>query len=147
MTYRHVAVFELDGTFVGYSIIGDGAHKLQSTHLYSEDEGQDLEDRLRELNDSNAVLAAWPDARDPEVQALVADPTFEPIEMVKQDVVDEDNSYIVLLKDAEGEDTMEIDEGASVIRYKETMIPARPSDFFARTKRACEVVAKRRAAQ
>lgn len=145
MAYRHVAVFDLDGSFVGYSIIEDGALKLQSAHLYSEEEGEDLAKRIAELNESQAVTSAWPDARDPEVQALVNDPSFEPIEMVKQDVVDEDNSYIVYLKDAEGENTMEIDEDASVVHYKEAMVPARPSDFFARTKKACEVVARRRA--
>ena len=145
MAYRHVAVFELDGNFVGYSIIQDGAHKLQSTHLYAEKDGQELADRLQELNDSNAVLAAWPDARDPEVQALVNDSNFEPIEMSAEEVVDEDNSYIVYLKDADGEDTFEINQEASVLQYKVIQVPVRPSDVMARTKKACEVVARRRA--
>lgn len=145
MAYRHVAVFELDGTFIGFAIKEENNKTLQSTHLYPEDGGTaDLTKRLAELNDSQAILGAWPDARDPEVQALVNDPSFEPIEMIKQEVVDENESYIVYVKDADGEDTMEINDNASVIRYREAMIPARPSDVFARTKTACEIVARRR---
>ena len=144
MAYRHVAVFELDGQFLGYTVKKDDAHKLQSTHLYSEDEGDALTDRLRELNDSQTVLAAWPDARDLDVQALVNDPSFEPIEMSDEEVVDNDNSYIVYLKDVEGEDTFEIDREASVLKYKIAKVPVRPSDVMKRTKQACEVVARRR---
>lgn len=143
--YRHVAVFELDGTFVGYAVKEDKNLKLQSTHLYAEEEGEDLTKRLAELNESQNVLAVWPDARDPEVQELVNDPAFEPIEMTEDEVIDEENSYIVYLKDAEGEDTFEIDQEASVLRYKVARIPARPSDVMARTKKACEAVARRRA--
>lgn len=143
--YSHVAVFELDGAFLGYAIKEDNNRTLQSTHLYAEDEGDDLTKRLNELNNSQAILNVWPDARDPEVQDLVNDPTFEPIEMIEDEVLDEDNSYIVYKKDQEGEDTFEIDHNASVLRYKTAKIPARPSDVMARTKKACEVVARRRA--
>lgn len=143
--YRHVAVFELNGEFLGYAVKEDNNQKLQSTHLYAEEEGEDLAKRLVELNESQNVLAAWPDARDSDVQALVNDPTFEPIEMSDEEVVDEENSYIVYRKDAEGEDTFEIDKEASVLRYKIARVPVRPSDVMARTKKACEVVARRRA--
>src|ERR1035441_6423440 len=145
MSYRHVAVFELSGDFIGYTVMEQNALKLQSTNLYSEDEGEDLAKRLAALNDSQAVTSVWPDARDPEVQALVDDPSFEPIEMSDEEVVDNDNSYIVYLKDAEGEDTFEIDQEASVLKYKVAKVPVRPSDVMARTKSACEVVARRRA--
>lgn len=145
MAYRHVAVFELDGTFVGYAVKEADDQKLQSTHLYAEEEGEDLAKRIAALNESQTVTAAWPDARDPEVQALVNDTAFEPIEMVKEEVVDTDNSYIVYLKDADDEDTYDIDMEASVLKYKIALVPARPSDFMARTKKACEVVARRRA--
>lgn len=143
--YYHVAVFTLEGDFLGYAIKEDNDHTLQSTHLYAEEEGEDLAKRLAELNESQSVLAAWPDARDPEVQELVNDPSFEPIEMVKDEVLDEENSYIVRKKDADGEDTFEIDEQASFLKYKIAEVPARPSDVMARTKKACEVVARRRA--
>jgi hypothetical protein len=142
--YRHVVVFDLEGQCLGYSIIEDGALKLQSTHLYSEEEGGDLAKRIAELNESQAVTSAWPDARDPEVQALVNDPSFEPIEMTDEEVVDTDNSYIIYLKDAEGEDTFDIDQEASVLKYKIAKVPLRPSDYMRRTKTACETIARRR---
>lgn len=144
--YRHVAVFELDGTFIGYTIKEANNRTLQSTHLYSEEEGEDLTKRIAELNESQTVLAAWPDARDPEVQALVNNPSFEPIEMTEEEVIDEDNGYIVYLKNAEGEETFEIDQEASVLKHKIAKVPVRPSDAMARTKKACEVVARRRSA-
>jgi hypothetical protein len=143
--YSHVAVFTLDGEFLGYAVKETNNRTLQSTHLYAEDEGEDLAKRIAELNESQTVLAAWPDARDPEVQALVDDLSFEPIETADEEVVDTDNSYIVYLKDAEGEDTFEIDKEASVLKYKIAKVPVRPSDVMARTKKACEVVARRRA--
>jgi hypothetical protein len=142
--YRHVAVFELDGTFIGYAVKEANNRTLQSTHLYGEEEGEDLAKRIAELNESQTVLAAWPDARDPDVQRLVNDPTFEPIEMANEEVVDEENSYIVYLKDADGEDTFEIDQNASVLKYKVIEVPVRPSDVMARTKKACEFVARER---
>jgi hypothetical protein len=144
--YRHLAVFEMDGTFVGYVVKEANNRTLQSTHLYSEEEGEDLAKRIAELNESQNVLAAWPDARDPDVQCLVDDPAFEPIEMANEEVVDEENSYIVYLKDADGEDTFEIDRDASVLKYKVIAVPVRSSDVMKRTKTACEVVARRRAA-
>jgi hypothetical protein len=145
MAYRHVAVFELSGDFIGYAVMEQNALKLQSTNLYAEEEGEDLAKRIAGLNDSQAVTSAWPDARDPEVQALVDDPSFEPIEMSEEEVVDNENSYIVYLKDAEGEDTFEVDQEASVLKYKIAKVPVRPSDVMNRTKQACEVVARRRA--
>jgi hypothetical protein len=143
--YRHVAVFELDGTFIGYAVKEDDHNKLQSAHLYAEEEGEDLAKRIAALNESQTVTAAWPDARDPDVQALVDDPTFEPIEYIDEEVVDEDNSYLKYLKDADGEDTFEIDREASVVKYKVASVPARPSDVMARTKKACETIARKRA--
>jgi hypothetical protein len=143
--YKHVAVFELDGQFLGYAVKEANNRTLQSTHLYAEEEGEDLAKRIAELNESQNVLAVWPDARDPDVQRLVNDPSFEPIEMTDEEVVDEDNSYIAYLKDADGEDTFEIDAEASVLAYKTAKVPARPSDVMARTKKACEVVARQRA--
>jgi hypothetical protein len=146
MAYRHVAVFELSGDFIGYAVMEQNALKLQSTNLYAEEEGEDLAKRIAGLNDSQAVTSAWPDARDPEVQALVNDPSFEPIEMTEEWVLDTDNSYVVHLKDAEGEDTFEIDQQASVLKYKTAQVPVRPSDVMKRTKSACEVIARSRAA-
>lgn len=153
--YDHVAVFTLDGQFLGYSIKDANAQKLQTTNLYSEAESEQLVARLQELNDGKAILAVWPNARDPEVEALVNDPSFHPVEMVEDDVIDEDNSYIVHIKEPEADihgnltgemiDGGIIDQEASVIVYKKMRVPARPSDYMERTKAACEAVARQRA--
>lgn len=145
MAYRHVAVFELDGTFLGYAVKEADHNKLQSTNLYAEEEGEDLAKRIAKLNDAQTVTQAWPDARDPDVQVLVNDPAFEPIECLDEEVVDTDNSYLVYLKDADGEDTFDLDMEASVVKYKVAKVPARPSDAMERTRKACETVAKQRA--
>lgn len=142
--YGHVAVFELDGTFVGYAVKEENNRTLQSTHLYREDEGEALAKRVAELNESQRVLGTWPDARDPDVVALVNNPNFEPIEYVENEVIDMDKSYLVYLKDADGEDTLEVDPEASVVVYRTAKVPARPSDYFERTKKACETVARQR---
>ena len=76
---------------------------------------------------------------------LVKDNSFEPIEYADEEVVDTENSYLVYLKDADGEDTFEINKEASVVKYKMAKVPARPSDVMERTRKACEVVARRRA--
>lgn len=142
--YKHVAVFTLEGDFLGYAIKEDTNRTLQSTHLYAETEGDDLSKRIDELNKSKQILKAWPDAHDPEVQALINDPTFEPIEIANEEVIDTENSYIVYFKDADGGDTLDIDQEASVLVYKTIKVPVRPSDVLARTKTACETVARRR---
>jgi hypothetical protein len=145
--YEHVAVFKLDGTFLGYAVKEADHNKLQSTNLYSEEEGEDLAKRIAKLNDAQTVTAAWPDARDPDVVAILSDPSFEPIEYTDEEVVDTDNSWIVHLKDPDGEDTFDIDMEASVLKYKIAKVPVRPSDVMERTKKACEVVARQRSAQ
>ncbi len=148
--YRHVAVFELDGTFLGYTIMGQGANKLQTTNIYSEAEGTELAEQLVRLNGAQQITAHWPDARDPEVHALVQDPAFEPVEMVVEDVIDEDNSYIKFIPetDAEGKEVpgTRIDLEASVLRYKKESVPKEPALYLARTKKAQQIVAERRMA-
>lgn len=153
--YSAVAVYTLQGGFVGYTIHNPGAIKLQSTNLYNEDEQEQLAKRLAALNESSQIKAQWPDAKDPEVQALVDDPTFEPIEYKDDQVLDEDNSYLVYIKvpvidEMTGEQTNEyidgpeLDREASVLKWVTKKVPVRPSDWYERVKKAQEVVAKRR---
>jgi len=144
--YRNVAVFTLEGELVGFAIKEDGAEKLQSTHLYPEDAGEDLAKRLDELNNDADLQSVWPDAKDPEVQVLVNDPNFEPVEMVLDDVVDMENSYLVPMVNMHGEEIPGVwDDNASVVVMKKAQVPKDPSAYFARTKKACEIVARRRA--
>lgn len=143
--YRNVAVFTLEGELLGFAIKEDGAEKLQSTQLYPEADAESLSKRLIELNDDQGLQAVWPDAKDPAVQALVNDPEFEPIEMVWEDVVDVENSYLVPMKNMHGEELPGVwDDNASVVKMKSAEVPKDPSAYFARTKKACEIVARER---
>lgn len=155
MPYRPVAIYSLDGTFLGYGVKDDAAVKLQSNNLYLETEQDKLSEQLERLNESQDLTSVWPDSREPEVQRILADETFKPIEMALDTVVDDDNSFYVYEQEPEydivtGEPTGKMLDGAlnreaSVLRYKEIMVPVRPSDVMERTKAACEVVARARA--
>lgn len=128
---------------MGYAIMG--AHKLQSTNVYSSDEGQELNDQINRLNEKADLSNHWPTPNDPEVQALLADESFEPIKYIETEVVDDATSIFVWKKDSQtGEDTPELDEEASTLAYKTAMIPERPTDVMVRMKKACEIVARRR---
>ena len=131
---------------LGFAIKEDGALKLQSTHIYPEEEADKLAERLAELNDDQEVQGSWPDAKDPEVQALVNDPNFEPVEMILDDVVDMEQSYLVPMVNMHGEEIPGVwDDNASVVVMKKAEVPKDSSAYFARTKKACEIVARRRA--
>lgn len=153
--YRAVACYSLDGAFLGYAIKGDDAIKLQSTNLYGEDEQQALAQRLADLNGRDAIVAHWPDARDPDVQKLVDNPAFEPVEMVEQEAIDEENSYMVwkqepVIDEETGIPTGEhvpgpnLDMEASVLVYKTIVAAKYQSAVAERTKKAQETVARQR---
>lgn len=155
MAYNAVAVYSLEGAFLGYAIKNDTVPKLQSTNLYAENEQDKLSLQLGRLNENLDLTSVWPDARDPEVQRLLADPDFMPLEMIEDDVVDDENSYYVYeqepeLDPATGQPTGRIIDGhlnreASVLVYKRMLVPKRPSDVMERTKKACEIIARKRA--
>lgn len=140
--YEQVFIYDSDGNFIGYSIKDPNARKLQTTNIYLGSEEKDLYEQLDRLNNKQQIMSNWPDAKDPDVVALLNDPNFSPIEMIETDVVDDDNSYYVYVKDGNGEDV--IDQQASVLSYKKMMVPARPTDVMQRVKLACEEIAKRR---
>lgn len=144
--YRVVLIYNEEGNFVGSSILQDGASRLQSTNIYVEGEETGLATQLDRLNKGQNLRAVWPDARDPDVVAVLADDNFMPVEKIEDDVIDEEKSHIVWHVDEDGEETGLINEAASVLVYKKMMVPARPSDVMERTKKAQEVVAQRRAA-
>lgn len=152
--YEALALYTLQGAFVGYTIRDPQKPKLQTTNIYSAEEEEQLAKRLAELNKSVEVNAAWPDPRDPEVIALLVDQNFEPVEMAEQQVIDEDASFLVWIQvpevDALGAETGKMVDGeeydpiASVPVYKTVMAPVRPSDVVERTHKAQEIVANRR---
>lgn len=152
-----------DGNFLGYAIkAAEVPSKLQSTNLYLEGEEVKLNEQLAALNENVDIRSHWPSHNDPEVQALVNDPSFMPIEYIDAQVVDDDHSLYVWKKEhatddhgnplfdlATGQPVMvdgsELDEMASVISYKIARVPKRPSDAMWRIKKAAETIARRRA--
>src|SRR4051812_13297870 len=147
MPYEAVSVYNLDGDFLGYSIKNQAVDKLHNNNLWAESDVDDLKAQLVRLNDETAILAYWPDIRDPEVEALLNDPNFEPLTLSAVEVVDEDNSVFVWITEPTDEDPFgEMDRDASVLVYKNIMAPA-PVDVHRRNKKAQEIVARKRAKQ
>jgi hypothetical protein len=156
MAYRKVLIYNEAGDFLGAGIKADEAIKLQTTNLYAEGEEAALAIQLGRLNESAQIKGAWPDTRDPDVQALLYDTEFMPVEMSEQQVMDEDNSFLVWkqvpILDDDGmpvqplqlTDSDEIDWDASAITYKTILAPVRPSDVGERIRHAQETVARQR---
>lgn len=154
MTYDSVAIYTLEGDFVGYGIKGE--HKLQSTNIYAENETMELSKQIERLNSAVDIRKYWPHPQDPEVVALLDDENFCPVAMIDTEVVDEDNSQLVYKQIArpalEAEhlgqgwvDSDEVDEEASTLAYKTIKAPAKPTDIMWRIKQASEQVARQRA--
>lgn len=138
MNYEAVLVYNDEGEFLGFAIKEDSARKLQSTILYLESEHPELRERIEQLNLRGRLQAAWPTPADADVQALLQDEEFHPIEYHQVQVIDEGNSYYAWREDGT------IDEDASVIRYTLEEEPVRPSDAMMRVQKACEEIARRR---
>lgn len=165
MPFIPVALYTMEGEHVGYAIKAtEVPSKLQSTNVYLEGEEDKLRQQLADLNENVDIRSHWPDHRDPEVQALINDPSFMPIEYVDAEVVDDENSFYVWKKEHKTDengnplydiatglpvlvDGTELDEVASVIVKKIARVPKRPSDAMWRIKKAAETVARRRAGQ
>jgi hypothetical protein len=144
MAFRAVQVHDLDGKFLGFAIQQEGAQKLHSANFWPEAETEDLRAQLSRLNDQRAVLAFWPDVRDPDVQTFLTNPAWEPLALSPQEVVDEDKSIFVWIEEPNDENPYgKMDEDASVLVMKAIMVPA-PTDVQQRVKKACEIVARQR---
>jgi hypothetical protein len=148
MSYSAVSIYDLDGNFLGYSIKQTGVDKLLNNNLWSErpEDVEDLKAQLARLNDAVDIRAYWPDVRDPEVQELVNNPDWEPLVLSPVEVMDEENSIQIWEQEPNletGEPGI-LDRDASIIVFKNVMAPA-PAHVQARIKKACEIVARRRA--
>ena len=146
MTYRPVAVYALDGIFLGYSIKEDGAKRLQTMNLWDDIdiETKDISEQIAKLNSVADINAYWPDVRDPEVQTILNDPTFEPPELIDQEVIDEKASDLVFGP----EDPLTLvkpllDEESHIV-YTTIKTPS-PAGTQFRIRQACEIVARARA--
>lgn len=141
--YEAVMIYDNNG-FVGYTIRKKGVDKLHTMNLWTQEDIEDLKQQISTLNSSADIRNFWPDVRDPEVQILLNDPFWEPAPLTETQVIDEEASNLVL-----GEtDPLTLEapllESESNIVYKTILVPS-PAGTTARVRKACEVVAVRRA--
>lgn len=94
MEYELLAVGKAD-ELIGYVIHKVGLPKLDSTNIYTPAEKDEAVEDLMDLNERAKLRAFWPMPTDPEVQSLISDPDFDPIEYDEVDVPDIENSDIV----------------------------------------------------
>jgi hypothetical protein len=147
MNFKTVFVYDSESNFLGFSILKEGAQKLHTANLWQDtpEEVKDLKLQLDRLNDDYDVRNYWPDVREPEVQALLNDPTFEPLKLHPVEVVDDEKSVYVWIEEPNDENPYgKADPELSVIVYKNEYAPA-PVEVQARVKKACEIVARNRA--
>jgi hypothetical protein len=81
--YEIVRVTQLDGVEIGYAIWRVDTLKFEDTNIYEPD-AKGLDERVAELNENLRLRPFWPDARDPELMALIQNPDWEPIELDPQ---------------------------------------------------------------
>ena len=137
-------VYDAEGNFRGYTIIK--GNKLASTNIWPEDQQADLQTQVQRLNADVNIKQFWPDTRDPDVQALLNNPDFMPYEKTTEQVVDDENSYLVYDESQRTEyDSPVLDMERSVLAYKDVEVPKNPAEVTVRFKRAHEIVARRRA--
>lgn len=143
--YQAVAIYDLDGNFIGYTILKGGTEKLQTTNLWTEAQVSDLKVQLQRLNANVDIRSHWPQVQDPDVQALLNDPNWEPVPLDEVEVVDDDASTFVWDVPPSDEDPFgQMNEAASNIVYKTIMAPS-SAGTVARIRKACEIVARARA--
>ena len=144
--YESALVYDAHGNFRGNVIlknIAGGTARLQSVNIWTDSERADLDDQLARLNSLISIKAHWPRQDDPDVQALLSNPEWNPVELEASEEVDEDESYIVYHEE-DGTINGTIDYDASVIVPKTVMVPSR-TGVAARIRLAMETVATERA--
>lgn len=153
--FRPLALYTLDDNpeFVGYAIQksfeDSRVQKLHSVNYWTEAEVQSLKETLARLGDQQTVLGHWPDARDPEVTAILQNPDFMPPEYEPAEAIDEEHSVFVwdLPPNVDPQHPYGLmNEEKSVLVNKIIMAPT-PASMQARTKAAQEIVARRRSAR
>lgn len=94
MEYELVEIASLqeDGVSYGFAIKRVGHDKLTGINILSYEEGSV---HVNDMNERAELRRFWPMPTDPEVQALIDDPAFEPVEYDEVDVPDMDASKIV----------------------------------------------------
>lgn len=165
MEYELVAIAGgEEGHLIGFVIKRANLPKLEGTNIYAPDEYEEAKEQVRYLNEATALRQFWPMPNEPEVEELLNDPGFEPVEYDMVEVPDLDNSELTydmkpgpqIATDPTGnpvfgEDEVKYDDvgkpsinySASTIFYKKVKAP-RQTDVRGRIDRACEIVARNR---
>lgn len=139
MPFEVLYLYTGEGECVGATIHKVGSIKT-TTHIWTEEEYEELEVQIASLRENEALSAVWPTPQDDEVVALLNDPAFEPVETTTTEVIDEEASDLVYSFTEHGE---EIDFDRSDIYYT-TREVVNPSSHYARIEKACGVVARKR---
>ncbi len=121
--------------FVGYGVLN--GTKLTSLRIW--ENPADVEKIVKQHNESAILHEHWPYFEDPEVQALIKDPEWEPMEMVEEQIPDMENS--VLAEDEVGG----VDWAESQVKYTTALVPKDPAAAQLRVHKAMETVARKRA--
>ena len=149
MSFEPVYVYDGDGNFIGSSIHKSGSQKLHTANLWKEtpEDVEDFNAQLTRLRDQADVLAFWPDSSDPEVTALIDDPTWEPLSKESIEVVDEDKSVFIWEEapDSRGNPSGTLDEEQSSLVYKTIEVSTDLAEAQRRVKKAHETGARNRA--
>lgn len=134
--YESCYVYDLSGNQLGWIIRASGTLGIKGSNIY--DNIQEVEEQLELLNNDVKAKAHWPQLNDPDVQALIKDPQWEPLELEEVDTIDNERSNFVY------DEYGGIDWEKSTIVYTKVMA-GNPEEVWARTKKAMESVAKERA--
>lgn len=135
--YESCYVYDLSGNQLGWIIRKAGTLGIRGTNIY--DNPQELDDQLERLNNDAKIKGHWPSLLDPDVQALIQDPQWEPLEYMEDEVMDETKSSFVYTEDGD------INWSESNIVYKTITVPADSNKAAERTKKAMEIIATKRA--
>jgi hypothetical protein len=137
MSYEAVYLYDRNNQFVGAAIKKADVLKLESVNIWTQEDSDDFQKTLTDLNNEQLLRAVWPDADDPQVEELVLDPDWEPLELHEEDVIDWDASNLV------DDEYGGIDFANSDVVYKKAMVPD-PTEAQNRYYKAQETVARRR---
>lgn len=76
--YEIVELLDAAENTVGYAIRKEGTLKLDSLNIYAPEEYDKLLVEVKNRRERALLTQHWPDPNEPEVQALVEDPNFDP---------------------------------------------------------------------
>lgn len=150
MSYEVIKVYDIDDTPIGYAVRKGDTFKLEGSNIWTDYD--ELTEYVANLNKAVELQKVWPDANDPEVQELILDDSFEPLEYIDHETVDQEKLYELVMqgKIRVSSHDHDVEEKAvdprDVHLVPKTIEPGlkNPSQPMERYRRACEIVAHRR---